>query len=52
MDYMLAAGAGQIIGRMFDPIGWVVVVSLYFAFKAKMNGFYAAGLASLTTTVL
>jgi hypothetical protein len=32
MDALLIAA--QVVGRMFDPIGWIVMLGLFFAFRA------------------
>lgn len=40
--YVLATIAGQIAGRMFDPIGWVLNLAVYFAFRRKLSWWVSA----------
>ncbi|HZQ01360.1 MAG TPA: hypothetical protein VFB13_17575 [Reyranella sp.] len=51
---MLAAAiAGQIIGRLFDPIGWIVMVGAFFAFRGmKLNGWLSAICAAVAGAIV
>jgi hypothetical protein len=50
--YFLAMAVGQLVGRMFDPIGWILNLALFFSIKAKASGWVALLFASTGSAVV
>jgi hypothetical protein len=39
---------GQVVGRMLDPIGWIIILALFFSFRAAtLPTWVTVGCASL-----